>query len=120
MNAFPKHIFKKDVPTKNIPWAASLKQVSLPQNVFREILKGIAGPVFCPFHKVEETVGHFFEPQVLLDAGSTTFVVLRGMKGTGKVRTRTERAQIFHNSLLNKGYRCFRRYLIGGGFLERM
>ena len=120
MNAFPERIIKKGVPTKNIPWAASLKRVSLPQNIFREILKGIAGPVFRPFHKVEETVGHFFEPQVLLDAGGTAFIVLCGVKGTGEVRTRTERAQVFHNSLLNKGYRCFGRYLIGGGFLERM
>ena len=68
-----------------------MKRVSLPQNVFREILKGIAGPVFRPFHKVEETVGHFFEPQVLLDAGGTAFIVLCGVKGTGEVRTRTER-----------------------------
>ena len=112
MNAFPKHIFKKDVPTKKHPLGGIL------ETGFTSAKR--ISPVFCPFHKVEETVGHFFEPQVLLDAGSTTFVVLRGMKGTGKVRTRTERAQIFHNSLLNKGYRCFRRYLIGGGFLERM
>ena len=97
-----------------------MKRVSLPQTVFREILKGIAGPVFRPFYEVEETVGHFFEPQVLLDAGGSAFIVLCGVKGTGEVCTRTERAQVFHNSLLNKGYRCFGRYLIGGGFLERM
>ena len=54
------------------------------------------------------------------DMRSAAFIVLCGVKGTGEVRTRTERAQVFHNSLLNKGYRCFGRYLIGGGFLERM